>query len=245
MSIVWMVFMFVMLVVAKRHAHMSIKSSSGMRKLSNHQAGMKRQSSLLQKIQKTIEEDQDQSTIIGMLKRNLSFILSRSQTLEEGVIEGIKLEPYTNGFEKIDDLDIKEVVGDEFRFAYDYMNGTGELYMRCGVAMFSIATMIDRCLSLVQIYEVYANNNDAIKECWLSFACSSISNILSLIFIFLQSFFIFKYANIIINYGKNASVIGLMHIISTNFCVCLRTIIHETVSEIRHYSVKSHESKLI
>ena len=94
----------------------------------------------------------------------------------------------------------------EFRFAYDYMNGTGELYMRCGVALFSIATMIDRCLTLIQIYEVYTNNQHSIQECYISFICSMISNTLSLIFIFLQSFFIFKYANIVINYGKNASV---------------------------------------
>ena len=124
----------------------------------------------------------------------------------------------------------------EFRFAYDYMNGTGELYMRCGVALFSIATMIDRCLTLIQIYEVYTNNQHSIQECYISFICSMISNTLSLIFIFLQSFFIFKYANIVINYGKNASVIGLMHLLSTNFCVCLRTIILETITEIRHHS---------
>ena len=124
----------------------------------------------------------------------------------------------------------------EFRFAYDYMNGTGELYMRCGVALFSIATMIDRCLTLIQIYEVYTNNQHSIQECYISFICSMISNTLSLIFIFLQSFFIFKYANIVINYGKNVSVIGLMHLLSTNFCVCLRTIILETITEIRHHS---------
>ena len=124
----------------------------------------------------------------------------------------------------------------EFRFAYDYMNGTGELYMRCGVALFSIATMIDRCLTLIQIYEVYTNNQHSIQECYISFICSMVSNTLSLIFIFLQSFFIFKYANIVINYGKNASVIGLMHLLSTNFCVCLRTIILETITEIRHHS---------
>jgi hypothetical protein len=124
----------------------------------------------------------------------------------------------------------------EFHFAYDHMNGTGELYMRMGVALFSVATMIDRCLTLIQIFEVYTNNQHSIQDCYISFICSMISNTLSLIFIFLQSFFIFKYANIVINYGKNVSVIGLMHLLSTNFCVCLRTIIHETITEIRHHS---------
>ncbi len=34
MSIIWILFMFFLLVIAKRHAHISVKSSSGMRKLS-------------------------------------------------------------------------------------------------------------------------------------------------------------------------------------------------------------------
>ena len=59
----------------------------------------------------------------------------------------------------------------------------------------------------------------------------------NLLFIFVQTFFIFKYANILINYGKNASTIGLMHILSTNFSVLIRTIVSETVSEIRNHNV--------
>ncbi len=94
--------------------------------------------------------------------------------------------------------------------------------------------MIDRCLSLIQMLEAYFNNHEAIQECKVTFIVSIIAKSSSLLFIFLQSFFIFKYANIIINYGKNSAIIGLMHIICTNFCVFLRTVVHETVAEIRH-----------
>ena len=53
----------------------------------------------------------------------------------------------------------------EFYYTYDYDNGTGELYMRVGTALFSICAMMDRCLSLVQMFEAYANNHEAILKC--------------------------------------------------------------------------------
>lgn len=108
--------------------------------------------------------------------------------------------------------------------------------MRCGIAIFSVCALIDRCLTLVQMAEVYKNRQSALQECQTTFLVTMVSIISSILFIFLQSFFIFKYANLIINYGKNASVIGIMHIVSTNFCITVRTIIHETVSEIQKYN---------
>lgn len=134
-----------------------------------------------------------------------------------------------------------------------FPKGTGELYMRCGTAIFSVCAMVDRCLSLIQMFEVYVNNHEVLHACKMTFTISLVSTMLSLVFIFLQSFFIFKYANLIINYGKNLSVIGLMHIVCTNFCVSFRTIVHETVSEIRHHYheeeinhlKKTHNSNLI
>ena len=128
----------------------------------------------------------------------------------------------------------------EFYYTYDYDNGTGELYMRVGTALFSICAMMDRCLSLVQMFEAYVNNHEAILKCKITFLVTLSAKTLSLLFIFLQSFFIFKYANIIINYGKNTAMLGLMHLICTNFCVFLRSIVHETVTEIRHYNSKSN-----
>ena len=112
--------------------------------------------------------------------------------------------------------------------------------MRCGAAIFTICAMIDRGLSCIQLFEVYVNNHKTIEECRVTFIYSMITNVTSLVFIFLQSFFIFKYANIIVNYGKNSGMIGLMHVLCTNFCVCIRTIVYETMAEIRHQ--KEHEA---
>jgi hypothetical protein len=126
----------------------------------------------------------------------------------------------------------------EFYYTYDYDNGTGELYMRVGTALFSLCAMMDRCLSLLQMFEAYINNHEAILNCKITFFVTILAKILSLLFIFLQSFFIFKYANIIINYGKNTAMLGLMHLICTNFSVFLRALVHETVTEIKHYNTK-------
>ncbi len=96
--------------------------------------------------------------------------------------------------------------------------------------------MIDRCLNLVQMGEVYFNEKKALEGIYLAFCFTAISVLTNIVFIFVQSFFIFKYANIIINRGKNVSVIAIMHIISTNVCIAFRTIIKETVSEIIEYN---------
>ena len=133
---------------------------------------------------------------------------------------------------------------DSFHFIFDYGNGTGELYMRCGTAIFSVCAMIDQCLSLIQMFEFYSNKHDALKDCKVNFTVSVIEKVSGFVFIFLQSFFIFKYANIIINYRKNALHIGLMHIVCTNFCVSFRTIVHETVSEILHYRHTLNHGKI-
>ena len=115
--------------------------------------------------------------------------------------------------------------------------------MRVGIAIFAICSMIDRSLSLIQMVETLMNSYSIIKQCKILFILSMISKITSLLFIFLQTFFIFKYANIVINFGKNSAVIGLIHLVSTNFCVFFRTVVRETVDEIRHHHMPIHEAK--
>ncbi len=90
----------------------------------------------------------------------------------------------------------------DFHFTYDYNNGTGELYMRVGIAIFSVCTLIDRCLNLVQMLEVYINASHALKDCSLGFVINTFSVITSIFFIFLQSFFIFKVRNLKVNFSK-------------------------------------------
>jgi hypothetical protein len=128
----------------------------------------------------------------------------------------------------------------KFLFTYDYENGSGELYMRVGLAIFAMCTMIDRCMSLIQMVETFSFNKTAIKDCHITFMVSIVAKTFSVVFIFCQSFFIFKYANIVINVGKNSLAVGLMHLVCTNFCVFFRTVVMETVSEIKHHKLGGH-----
>jgi hypothetical protein len=110
--------------------------------------------------------------------------------------------------------------------------------MRCGTAIFSICCMIEICLGLLQMLEAYINNHEKFEECRATFIVTIVSKFLGLVFVLFQSFFIFKYANIVINYGKNSAFIFLMHLVCTNFCVSLRAIVYETVSEIQQHNIE-------
>ena len=117
---------------------------------------------------------------------------------------------------------------------YDYENGTGELYMRAGTAIFSFCALVSHIIQLIQMMETFFNNEIAISNCKTTFGITIVSKVACVLFIFFQSFFIFKYANIVLHTGKNVAIIGLMHIICTNFCLFIRTVITETVAEMNH-----------
>jgi len=115
-----------------------------------------------------------------------------------------------------------------------YQNGTGELYMRAGVAIFTLCALISHILHLIQMFEAYFIDKEGIIKCKATFFITVISKVSCVLFILFQSAFIFKYANIVLHSGKNIAILGLMHIICTNFCLFIRTVIAETAAEINH-----------
>ena len=238
-SIIWIVVMLVLIIMAKRHQKVSIKLATGVTK-------------------RLVKENKKMDHQVDNMSGDSGGLFSKFKKLyavSEGTITSAAVtskaplvEDEIDSVQPLNDTNIKHNMLDKklaqnsnyemcnFHFTYDYDNGTGELYMRCGVAIFSVCAMIDRCLNLIQMVEIYNNKHETLHECRITFVVSMVAKLTSLLFIFLQTFFIFKYANIIINHGKNASLIGLMHIICTNLCVTFRTIIHETVTEIRHHN---------
>ena len=106
--------------------------------------------------------------------------------------------------------------------------------MRVGLAVFTLCALISHIIHLIQMLEAFSNDKGAIDKCKLTFAVTVISKTSCVIFILVQSAFIFKYANIVLHSGKNVAIIGLMHIICTNFCLFARTVIAETAAEINH-----------
>ena len=125
-----------------------------------------------------------------------------------------------------------------FHFTFDYENGiSGELYMRVGMGIFAMCVMIDLLIGLIQNVESFlsSKNSRMIQACRVTLTVSIVSKFMSVLLVYFQSFFIFKYANIVINYGKKFAVFGLMHLACTNFCVLFRTVVQETVTEISLY----------
>jgi hypothetical protein len=88
--------------------------------------------------------------------------------------------------------------------------------------------------------DIYINNYEAAYQCKFTFIITLVSKTLGILFIFFQSFFIFKYANIVIDFGKSTAILGLMHVICTNFALFTKTVVAETVSEIRELQHAQH-----
>ena len=231
-SIIWFIAMSLMIIVSKKNRKVAIKNASGsnIRRLStakktNNKFGLNSLVNRITKRLKSKKKKQNEQHLDTNLFSNEPPIVY----LNTNKFNYIASEENISMMSSHDDVS-------KYHFTYDYENGTGELYMRCGAAIFSICAMIDRSLSLIQMIEGLVNNNDAVNVCKITFMITMANKITSLVFIFIQSFFVFKYANIIINYGKNSAAIGLMHIMCTNFCVSVRSVISKTISEIQQYS---------
>ncbi|CAF0784496.1 unnamed protein product [Brachionus calyciflorus] len=205
MSILWIIYMFILILFAKHQQKIAIKHPTGYKRRVSSTFKVSLFSSLMKKDEKCLD------------------MKSLNKDLDKNHLNA------KSSFSK-------------FYFTYDYENGTGELYMRVGIAIFSLCSMIDRSLGFIQMAEAYFNNHSLIEKCKLIFVLSMLNKITSLLFIFMQTFFIFKYANLVINYGKNSAVLGLIHLVSTNFCVFFRTVIRETAEEIQHHSLIKHKN---
>jgi hypothetical protein len=253
-SIVWLLVMFILITVAKMQQRVAIKHPT---------TGMNRRLSLWSPTKETLTDETVRKKAL-LTRINLFvylvlfFLFSKNKAEKKSLLDRIikkkkaetstinnsnakqknQTKPHTSLMSSLSNISnsiIPSADLSKFYYTYDYENGTGELYMRVGVAVFSICAMIDRSLSVIQMIETYVNNHSVIEDCELIFIFSIISKITNLLFIFLQTFFIFKYANIVINFGKNSAVLGMVHIVSTNFCIFIRTIVQETVVEIRHH----------
>jgi len=119
-------------------------------------------------------------------------------------------------------------------YKYEYENVTGEIYMRVGLAIFTLCALISHIIHLVQMLEAFLNNKSDTFTCKFTFITTVISKVSSVVFILVQSAFVLKYANIVLHSAKSCFVIGLMHIVCTNFCLFVRTVIFETAAEIRN-----------
>ena len=220
-SVIWILIMFILIIIAKKRQKVAIKSPAGFnRRLS---VVVKNKSDFKNSAKESVSSHSGDESKSSLTEPDVN-LTSTNQNQE------LSVSAQSTTSKQENEIDLSK-----FYFTYDYENGTGELYMRCGTAIFAMCTMIDRFLSLIQMIETYVNNPSVLEGCQITFIVSIVAKMTSILFIFSQCFFIFKYANIIINFGKNTAVIGLMHILCTNFCVFFRTVVFETVTEIKHH----------
>ncbi|CAF4656332.1 unnamed protein product [Rotaria socialis] len=118
------------------------------------------------------------------------------------------------------------IVHRDIGYNYDDRSTTGGLYIRVGIGIFCLGTVIHSGLSILSNLE--------------NFICVPWTNVVDdfsrLLFSFVQFFFIFKHSNLIIRVHENFARLAVMHVVVTNLCVWFRMVVNETKSQIQEMS---------
>ena len=101
----------------------------------------------------------------------------------------------------------------------------GSLMLRCGAIAFGLGTLIYTGLELVHFFEIPFGCNS-----W--HILSGVNPVLHMIFTFMQMYYLFMHSRLNINKNKVIAKFGLMHLIATNCCIWIRTLVKESVTEI-------------
>ncbi|CAF3811285.1 unnamed protein product [Rotaria sordida] len=118
-------------------------------------------------------------------------------------------------------------------YNYDDHSTAGGLYIRVGIGIFCLGTVIHSGLSILSNLE----NRSCARWTALMDDCSR------LLFSFIQFFFIFKHSNLIIRAHEGLARLAVMHIVVTNLCVWFRMVVVETKSQI--IETGAHEMAIV
>ncbi|CAK9291520.1 unnamed protein product [Gordionus sp. m RMFG-2023] len=110
----------------------------------------------------------------------------------------------------------------------EFESSTGSFYLRMGALAFGGGSMI---YSGLQFSEFFDSNFSA--------KCLDILGglvpAMNLLFTFIQTYFIFSHSKICIHKYKTLARFGLMHVVATNLCVWIITLVRQTIEEIEWY----------
>ena len=118
---------------------------------------------------------------------------------------------------------------EELPFDYGFASGrhSSSTYLKIGATVFCFGHMIHTGLILAQKIVFVTDEDESFRSCvtltGLTMSC------LQPIWAFYQLFFIYKYANLIINCRMLVARFGLMHCIGTSLCFWIYTILQETL----------------
>nr|CAD7432807.1 unnamed protein product [Timema monikensis] len=107
----------------------------------------------------------------------------------------------------------------------------GSFFLRVGAIAFGLGTMIYNGLECGAFFEIPFNS-----PCYQ--ILRGINPVLQMIFTFMQMYFIFMNSRLNIHRFKVLARFGLMHIVATNLCVWIRTLVLESLKEITAYQTK-------
>lgn len=134
--------------------------------------------------------------------------------------------------------DFGEVVGEEFDMWIDmsklgtiFSHAGSSFYLRIGALFFGIGHLIYISLELENSSHIAPGCS--VNKFWWTY-------IIRLIFIVVQTFFLFKNQSVHIHKMKVLARFGFAHLIATNFCIWLRTLINEIMQEYHHLTDASH-----
>ncbi|CAH2979551.1 unnamed protein product [Chilo suppressalis] len=108
----------------------------------------------------------------------------------------------------------------------------GSFFLRIGAIAFGLGTMIYNGLEFGTFFELPLES-----PCYL--ILKGINPVLQMVFTFMQMYFIFMNSRLNIHRFKVIARFGLMHVVATNICVWIRTLVLESLKEITDYHVKN------
>ncbi|CAG9563532.1 unnamed protein product [Danaus chrysippus] len=108
----------------------------------------------------------------------------------------------------------------------------GSFFLRIGAIAFGLGTMIYNGLEFGTFFELPLES-----PCYL--ILKGVNPVLQMVFTFMQMYFIFMNSRLNIHRFKVIARFGLMHVVATNICVWIRTLVLESLKEITDYHVKN------
>ncbi|KAA0203436.1 hypothetical protein HAZT_HAZT004219, partial [Hyalella azteca] len=117
----------------------------------------------------------------------------------------------------------------------DNEHSHGSFFLRIGAIAFGLGTMIYNGLEFGVFLEIPLSS-----PCHM--ILRGVNPIAQLVFTFMQMYFIFMNARLNIHKFKVIARFGLMHMVATNVCVWIRTLVRESLKEINEFKVSQGSS---
>ncbi|XP_059489984.1 proton channel OtopLc isoform X2 [Neocloeon triangulifer] len=112
--------------------------------------------------------------------------------------------------------------------------GHGSFFLRVGAIAFGLGTMIYNGLEFGSWFEI-----PQYSDCYS--VLRGANPVLQMIFTFMQMYFIFMNSRLNIHRFKVISRFGLMHVVATNICVWIRTLVLESLKEVSAWKIRQGE----